>query len=200
MSRKTLMFTAVFLLLVAILAACQQQPEVIEREVTRVITETVVEEGETVEITRIVEGEVETVEVTRVVEVEVDPESEEAAGRTGGWLDTIVVVEEPDANSAVARLEAGDMDVYADDIGGEAALQAIDSDALQTRTQYGLFDELYFNLAPCQDEAQLNPFQNQTIREAMNYAIDRNFVAQELYNGLAVPKYVTLAEAGADRM
>jgi peptide/nickel transport system substrate-binding protein len=45
----------------------------------------------------------------------------------------------------------------------------------------------------------LNPFSSQPIREAMNYAIDRNYVAQELYNGLAVPKFVTLVEAGADR-
>jgi len=199
MLNKRFTFVVVFLLLVAVLAACQQQqPEVVE--VTRVITETVVEEGETVEVTRIVEGESETVEVTRVVEVETETEpEEEVVDRNGGWLDTIVIVEEPDSNSAVARLEAGDMDVFADDVGGEAALQAIESDAIQTRTQYGLFDELYFNLASCQDENQLNPFQSQPVREAMNYAIDRDYVAQELYNGLAVPKYVTLAEAGADR-
>src|SRR5690606_23673943 len=169
-------------------------------EVTRVITETVEVEGQPVEVTRIV-TETETVEVTVEVPVEEEePEAEpEAVDRRGGWLDTIVVVEEPDANSAVARLEAGDLDVYADDIAGEAALQAIESDAIETRTQYGLFDELQFNIAECTDTNQLNPFANQTIREAMNYAIDRNYVAQELYNGLAVPKYVTLAEAGADR-
>jgi peptide/nickel transport system substrate-binding protein len=27
----------------------------------------------------------------------------------------------------------------------------------------------------------------------MNFAIDRNYVAQELYNGLAVPKFTTIA-------
>jgi peptide/nickel transport system substrate-binding protein len=99
----------------------------------------------------------------------------------------------------VARLEAGDLDVYADDIAGEAAIQALGSDALQTRTQYGLFDELLFNIAACQDETKFNPFQNQTIRQAMNYVMDRNYVAQELYQGLAVPKYTTIAEASADR-
>lgn len=199
MKRITL-YIVLVLAIVALLAACDTEPEVVE--VTRVVTETEVVEGEVVEVTRIVEGEtvVEEVEVTRVVveEVVVEPEAE-PVDRTGGWLDTIVIVEEPDANSAVARLEAGDLDVYADDLGGEAALQAIESPAIQTRTQYGLFDELYFNLATCQDENVLNPFQNQTIREAMNRAIDREYVAQELYNGLAVPKYTTIAEAGADR-
>ena len=44
-----------------IMAACQPETEIVEREVTRVVTETVVEEGETVEVTRVV---TETVEVT----------------------------------------------------------------------------------------------------------------------------------------
>jgi multiple sugar transport system substrate-binding protein len=56
--------------LVLLAVACQ--PQVQEVEVTRVVTETIVEEGETVEVTRVVEVEVEgeMVEVTRVVEVE----------------------------------------------------------------------------------------------------------------------------------
>lgn len=194
--KRTTLFIVLALAIVAILAACQAEPEVVE--VTRVVTETETVEGQPIEVTRIVEGETQTVEVTRVVVEEVVPEAEPVE-RNGGWLDTIVIVEEPDANSAVARLEAGDLDVYADDLGGEAALRAIESPDIQTRTQYGLFDELYFNLATCADETVLNPFQNQTIREVMNKAIDRDYVAQELYNGLAVPKYTTIAEAGADR-
>ena len=33
----------------------------------------------------------------------------------------------------------------------------------------------------------------------MNWAIDRDYVADELYAGLAVPKFTTISEAGADR-
>ncbi len=64
---------ALVAILILILGACSGTPETVE--VTRVVTETVVEEVE-VEVTRIVEGEVvtetiiEEVEVTRVVEVE----------------------------------------------------------------------------------------------------------------------------------
>jgi peptide/nickel transport system substrate-binding protein len=185
-----------------ILAACGAEPAVVE--VTRIVTEqqVVESEPETVEVTRIVEGEAAApveVEVTRVVEVEVNPMAEEEAARTGGWLDTIVIVQEPNADSAVARLIAGDLDVYADDIAGQPAIAAQEADNLQTRTQYGLFDEILMNTGTCTDEAVLNPFQNEKIREAMNYAIDRNYIAQELYNGLAVPKYLPISEAGADR-
>jgi peptide/nickel transport system substrate-binding protein len=186
------------LLVFAFLAACQAEPSIVE--VTRVITETVEVEGQPVEVTRVI-TETEEVVVTVEVPTEVEePEPEpEVVDRNGGWLDTIVIVQEPDSNSAVARLEAGDLDVYADDIAGEAAVQAIASDAIQTRTQYGLFDEIFFNIGTCQDENVLNPFSNQTIRQALNYAIDRSYIAQELYNGLAVPKYTTIAEASADR-
>lgn len=194
MSKKTWALIALLVLVGGILAACGGQTVV---EVTRVITETEVVEGEP----EVVEVEVTSapveVEVTRVVEVEA--EDPEEASRTGGWLDTIVIVREPDANAAVARLEAGDMHMYADDIAGEAAVQALASDNIQTRTQYGLFDELLFNIATCTDETKFNPFSNIKINEAMNYAIDRDYVAQELYNGLAVPKYTTIAEASADR-
>jgi len=199
-ARKWMVLVLLGVLALGVLAACQPEAEEVVREVTRVVTETVEVEGEQVEVTRIVtEEEPVEVEVTRVVEVEPEEEMEEPVERNGGWLDTIVIVEEPDANAAVARLQAGDLDVYADDMAGEPALQAIESEDIETRTQYGLFDELYFNVAACQDENVLNPFQSQPIRAAMNRVIDRDYVSQELYNGLAVPKFAPIAEASADR-
>jgi peptide/nickel transport system substrate-binding protein len=191
---------SVFLLLVlllAALAACggeTAEPEIVE--VTRVVeAEPEIVE---VEVTTVVQEEVQ-VEVTREVEVMVEPEPE-AVDRNGGWLDTIIFVEEPNQDAAIARLSAGDIDMFADDVGGQAAVQTIrDSDNIQTRTQYGLYDEIFFNNGACADEGVLNPFNNAKIREAMNWAIDRDFVADELYGGLAVPKYTTISEAGADR-
>ena len=199
--KKTMLFILLVVAIGALLVACEAEPETVE--VTRVVTQTEVVEGEVVEVTRVVEGEVvvEEVEVTRVVteEVVVEPETE-PVDRTGGWLDTIVFVEEPNSDSAIARLAAGDIDMYADDVGGAAIVQAIaDAGNIETRTQYGLYDELFFNAGVCADENVLNPFTNKKIREAMNWAYDRDFIADELYAGLAVPKYTTIAEAGADR-
>ena len=75
--KKTHLIIIVFLLL-GVLAACAAEPEVqtvVEQvEVTRVVTETVVEEGEAVEVTRVVvETQTEIIEVTAVPEAE--PES-----------------------------------------------------------------------------------------------------------------------------
>ncbi|MDX1614526.1 MAG: ABC transporter substrate-binding protein, partial [Candidatus Promineifilaceae bacterium] len=199
MSKRHLTFIVALLLAAVMLAACGGETVV---EVTRVVTETeVVEtEPEVIEVTRVVEGEVVTEEVTRVVEVEAEEEmSEEEMSRMGGWLDTIVFLQEPNQDSGVARLAAGDVEVFADDIAGQAAAQAADAANIQTRTQYGLYDEIFFNVTACADENLLNPFQSPAVREAMNWAIDRDFVADELYNGLAVPKIAPISEAGADR-
>lgn len=72
---KKIFWMMAILAALLVLAACQ--PETVEVEVTRVVTETVTE---SVEVTRVVEGEVvtETIEVTRVVEVPAEvPEEEE---------------------------------------------------------------------------------------------------------------------------
>lgn len=189
------------LVLLVVLAACAAEPETIE--VTRVVTETEAVQVE-VEVTKVVEVETEVetiVEVTREVETIVEVEAEpEPVDRNGGWLDSIVIVTEPNQEAAIARLAAGDIDIFADDVAGTAIVQSIaDAGNIQTRTQYGLYDEMFFNNGACVDENVLNPFNNQNIRVAMNYAIDRDFVADELYGGLAVPKYTTISEAGADR-
>ncbi|HET6443614.1 MAG TPA: peptide ABC transporter substrate-binding protein [candidate division Zixibacteria bacterium] len=65
MSRKTLLHTIVLAVFATLaLTACQPETVVEQVEVTRVITETVIEEGQSVEVTRVVTEQVE-VEVTR---------------------------------------------------------------------------------------------------------------------------------------
>lgn len=196
---KKLMLLVAMVMLV-VLAACAAPPAE-PVEVTRVVsTDPEVVE---VEVTKVVEAEPEVVEVevTKIVEVQVPVTPEpEPIDRNGGRMDTIIFIREPNQDAAIARLAAGDIDVFADDVAGKALVEAIAAAGnIQTRTQYGLFDEIFFNNGVCADEALLNPFQNAKLREAMNYAIDRNYVADELYAGLAVPKIISYVEAGLDR-
>ncbi|MFN2135251.1 MAG: ABC transporter substrate-binding protein [Candidatus Promineifilaceae bacterium] len=194
---KTIRVLLIALVFVMLLAACsaETQPQFIE--VTRIVTDTGTVE---VEVTKVVEK---PVEVTRQVEVQVEvpvtPEPE-PVDRHGGWLDTIVVVREPNQEAAIARIAAGDIQAFADDVAGEAIVQAIEEAGnIETRTQYGLFDEIFFNGGVCSDQALLNPFQNAKIREAMNFAVDRDYIADELYAGLALPKIAPHVEAGLVR-
>ena len=196
--KKGAVIAALLLVMVAVLAACQAEPVVEQVEVTRVVTETVEVAGETVEVTRVItEVEEEVVEVTRVIVEEVEPEQEEV-DRQGAWVDTVIVVEEPSADAAVSRLEAGDIDVYAYAISSpETAAQIRASEALATSPSFGSYNELTLNPAECTTGA-LNPFSNPRIREAMNFAVDRNFIVQEIMGGLASPRWTPINAASAD--
>lgn len=195
MSKKWFVLVIV-LALGLVLAACGgTQPEVVE--VTRVVTETV---------TEVVEGEAETVEVevTRVVTetvTEVVEATPEPVDRNGAWLDTVVVVEEPSADAAVSRLEVGDIDVYAFAVTNpEIDAKVQESDALQAVRSFGSYSELTFNPAGpvFEGTGKLNPFAVPAVREAMNWLIDREYIAQEIHGGLAVPRWLPFNGPSAD--
>jgi oligopeptide transport system substrate-binding protein len=77
MSRRSFWSCIVLIVLVAVaLSACQPETRIEEVEVTRVITETIIEEGQAVEVTRVVTEQIE-VEVTREPEQIVAPSPDE---------------------------------------------------------------------------------------------------------------------------
>jgi len=120
--------------------------------------------------------------------------------RMGAWVDTVVVVEEPNADAGVTRLMAGDIDIYAFPISSAGTYDRIvNSPGLAYKTSYGSFNELTFNPAACADTARLNPFAVSRIREAMNYLIDREYIVAEIMGGLGTPRYVPINTASADR-
>ena len=88
MKKNRLAFVTIFLLAALALAACAQEPETVEVEVTRIVEVPVAAgEGEVVEVTRVVEVEVEVpteVEVTRVVEVPAEGGEAPVAAPAGG--------------------------------------------------------------------------------------------------------------------
>ncbi len=193
MNKKLILVLGLLVVVAMALAACQQAPA--EPETITVVETVVVEkEGETIVETVEVEKEV---VVTEVVEVEVQPEMPE---RYGSWVDTVIMVEEPNSDAAISRLEAGDLDVYAYNISEPDIAQRIfDSEALKYYTSYGNYNEFTFNPAgPELDDGQLNPFWSSKIREAMNYLIDRDYIAQEISGGMARPRFTTINYASKD--
>ena len=70
---------------------------------------------------------------------------------------------------------------------------------MKTVTSFGGYYELTFNPAgPEFSDGRLNPFSNPKIREAMNWLVDRDYIVQEIYGGLAVPKYLPITGAFPD--
>lgn len=123
----------------------------------------------------------------------------EPTTRTGPWLDEVVFSEQADNAICIAQLQAGDIDSCADGNSNPDDFQTVQSDPnLEYATSFGLNFELLLNPVPTFSDGRVNPFGNAKIREAMNMLIDREFIVQEIFGGLGIPKYSTLVGAFPD--
>src|SRR5512133_248760 len=119
--------------------------------------------------------------------------------RKGAWLDKIVFSAVAEAEPAVAQIQAGAIDMYAVSTDDAAVFETVKNDPnLKYSMIYGSSNQILFNTVTCTDQNLLNPFTDQKIREAMNWALDRNYVSQEIMGGLARPRYVALTSAFPD--
>jgi len=122
----------------------------------------------------------------------------------GPWVDEVVFVEEDDAAKAVERISTGDIHVFFDDIGDPELFQNAKERGLAYDRSYGLYYELTLNPVgpefpkPAREDVIFNPFANPRIREALNYIIDREYIANEIMGGLAVPRYTALTPSFPD--
>jgi peptide/nickel transport system substrate-binding protein len=121
------------------------------------------------------------------------------SNRKGGWLDKIIFSGIAEADPAVAQIEAGAVDMYAVSAEDAAVFDKVKADPnLGYANVYGSSNQLLFNTDTCTDTSILNPFTSTKIREAMNWAVDRNYIAQEIMGGLAKAKYTVLTGAFLD--
>ncbi|MBM3190145.1 MAG: ABC transporter substrate-binding protein, partial [Chloroflexi bacterium] len=120
--------------------------------------------------------------------------------RTGAWLDTVVVIEEPSADAAVRRMEVGEIDVYAYQVSNPAvASKVAASEALEAYRSFGSYNELTFNtVGPEFADGRLNPFAVPAIREAMNWLVDREYIAEEILGGMGVARWLPFNVASND--
>ncbi len=119
----------------------------------------------------------------------------------GPWVDEISFFIEIDEAKAVDMLLKGDMHVYFRDIRDPELFRRVrESPDLQYVFSYGLYFELTFNPVGPEFPAtgKLNPFAVPRIREAMNYLVDRSYIASEIMAGMAVPRYTVLTPAFPD--
>lgn len=190
LNNKAFAVFSILIVLSMVLAACAQPtPET--------VVQTVEVPGETVVETQVVEQVVtEVVEVEKIVEVTPTPVPSD---RTGAWVDQVVFTSIDDANAAVSQLQAGVLDIYAYTVNDPELLKTVQGDPNLAQVQsFGSYTEITYNPAVCSDTTKLNPFSNAKIREATNWLYDRNYIVQEIYGGLAVPKLQTLNSAFPD--
>jgi len=119
--------------------------------------------------------------------------------RVGGWLDS-VTMSVVTTDAVITQLQAGEIDLYANTLATPQDFKAAQDAGLQYFQPFGLYYELTFNPAgPVLSASDnLNPFGVAAVREAMNKLIDRNYIVQEIYGGLAAPKFFPITGAFPD--
>lgn len=143
----------------------------------------------------------EAAEETETPAEEEAPAEMEMSDRTGTWADEVIAVEEPSAAAAVTRIDVGEIDAYAFAVSDADVFASVqDMDSIAYSNSFGSYSELTFNPAGpvFEGTGKLNPFAVPRVREAMNYLVDRNFIAQEIYGGLASPRYLAITGAFPD--
>ncbi|MDP2952113.1 MAG: ABC transporter substrate-binding protein [Chloroflexota bacterium] len=132
------------------------------------------------------------------------PKTQPPPGSTKGvpsLVQEVVFVQEPDSAKAVRMIEAGELQVYAQGITDPELVRRIKASPLMGHeTSYGSTTELSFNpVGPTFPQTgKLNPFSIPAIREAMNRLVDRRHIAEEIYGGMAVPRYFPLNNSFPD--
>ncbi len=128
------------------------------------------------------------------------PPTPTPVARNGAWVDSLVFTVQEDADVAVSQLESKDIDIYAYTVSDPELFKKVkDNPDLTYAESFGSYTELTFNpVGPEYGEGELNPFSNPKIREAVNWLIDRNYIVEEIYGGLAIPKFLPITSAFPD--
>jgi len=123
-----------------------------------------------------------------------------AQERTGAWVDEVIFVYEESVAPAISRLQAGDIDIWANSSSDFTSFNTVQEDpALKYYSSFGSYSEITYNtVGPEFSDGRLNPLSNRKIREATNMLVDRDYIAQEIYGGLAEPKYTLLNKSFVD--
>lgn len=128
---------------------------------------------------------------------EVEETTEPVASTTGANLDSITMIGVDDA-AAITQLEAGAIDIFAGSVAG-SFLKDIQDAGLNYAASSGLSYEIMLNNADTTEEAgTFNPFAIREVREAMNWLLDRDYIAKEIFSGAAVPRQFAISSSSPD--
>ncbi len=117
----------------------------------------------------------------------------------GALVDSVVFTSIDSPDVAISQLQAGQLDLFAETVSNPENFKVVKADPnLRYYTSLGTYTELTFNPVLNFKDGRLNPFGDPQIREAINMLVDRNYIVQEIYGGLAVPKLLPLNSSFPD--
>ena len=114
---------------------------------------------------------------------------------TGAWVDN-VFFSQITQGAALYELNLGNIDLYAFSISdGELFYEVLPGmDYVRYALSYGSWSEFLFNPVLEFDDGRINPFGDPELREAIQWLIDRDAIADEVYMGMAEPKFSLLTD------
>jgi peptide/nickel transport system substrate-binding protein len=98
---------------------------------------------------------------------------------------------------AAKSLEAGDMDMYIYSLKTVQAKELVGKEEIKLYQAPATMVSIILNPSPA-PEGELNPFSIRKVRYALQFIVNREFVAGEIYRGLAVPMYTFLSSLDYD--
>jgi hypothetical protein len=123
---------------------------------------------------------------------------------TGGWFDEMVLTAEPVGSAAITKLQNDQLDIYAFGMADSDLFATVEADSdLSYYAAAGTFNEFTFNPAnnttdPFFDNGQMNPLAIREVREALQWAIDRDYIVGDIMGGLANARYTALSTISGD--
>lgn len=122
------------------------------------------------------------------------------AARRGGLVDEIIFATETDTARLSGLIAEGTFQLSAQGVTDQAVFHRLrDSERADYDLSFGGSIELTLNpVGPTFADGTLNPFSVPAIREAMNWLIDRRFIADEIFGGLARPRTLPIGTAVPD--
>ncbi len=120
--------------------------------------------------------------------------------RKGGLVDEVVFATEGDVARIAGLIGDGSFQLSAQGITDHTIYQRIrEAEAVEYDLSYGSSIELTLNpVGPEFADGTLNPFHVPAVREALNWLIDRRYVAEEIFGGLARPRTLAIGTAVPD--
>lgn len=114
----------------------------------------------------------------------------------GGWLDEIVFFKERDASKMFDMISKGEAHEWQ----WAAPVTLIDRIKASEKVGYVSSSGVFFMLDvnPCPFRRGFNPFVNAKMREALNYIVDREYIAYTIMKGAGRPKYTILVSGFPD--
>ncbi|MEM0233265.1 MAG: ABC transporter substrate-binding protein [Candidatus Nezhaarchaeales archaeon] len=115
----------------------------------------------------------------------------------GPWVDRIVYFRVADEGLAVRLIEQGEMHAWLYNPSKVETIKSIETspEVDIIATYAGVYD-LFVN--PCHFKEGFNPFAISEVREALNYIIDRRYIANEILKGYGIPRLTVFRSVSMD--